>query len=125
MASLNGHYRFEEKTTDVLAFPQYENEVQSGVILGDVVISVETALRQLKKSKNRIKSSSQNASWEVKPETPLGEEVLRLLIHGTLHLLGFEHATEAQFRNMQKEEGRCFQGMLSGKNSTQHIKEKS
>ena len=125
MVCLNGRYRSEERATDVLAFPQYDNEVQSGAVLGDVVISVETALRQLKTSKTQIKSSSENPLWEVEAGSPLGEEVIRLMVHGTLHLLGYDHATDAQFRNMQVEEGRCLQEMFSNEIPIQHKKRKS
>lgn len=69
---LNRDYRKKDKATDVLSFPAGD-DLASG-ILGDVVISIDTALRQAKE-------------YGVSPI----DEVSRLLIHGTLHLLGYDH----------------------------------
>ncbi|MCP4870928.1 MAG: rRNA maturation RNase YbeY [Proteobacteria bacterium] len=65
---LNKQWRNKDEATDVLSFP-----LEEGPILGDVVISVETARRRL------------NDEWN------LGDELLFLLIHGVLHLLGHDH----------------------------------
>jgi probable rRNA maturation factor len=65
---LNQKWRGVDAATDVLSFPMEE-----GPVLGDVVISVETA-------SNRVEQA-----W------PLQDELLFLLIHGVLHLLGHEH----------------------------------
>lgn len=73
---LNKNYRGKDKPTDVLSFSQLENP-EFGIepiTLGDLVISVETAKRQAKKY-----------------EHSLQREIERLLIHGTLHLLGYDH----------------------------------
>lgn len=73
---LNQHYRHKNRPTDVLSFSQLEgirlNPAPAS--LGDVVISVQTAAKQ----------ANQHG-------ISLNEEVLRLLIHGILHLLGYEH----------------------------------
>jgi probable rRNA maturation factor len=58
-------------------------------LLGDVVISVDTARRQA-------------ADYEA----PLQREIYRLLIHGVLHLMGHDHAQSAQRRVMEREERR-------------------
>ena len=63
-------------------------------LLGDVVISVETARRQAR-ARHRA----------------LDEEVTRLLIHGTLHLLGFDHVRSADARDMRAEERRLFRAL--------------
>ena len=81
MAALNGQYRGKPRPTDVLSFPMYTAEELRQVqpeILGDVVISVETAARQAE--------SAGCSLWE---------EMSRLLIHGILHLLGFDHERNA------------------------------
>ena len=76
--TLNRQYRSVDSPTDVLAFAMGEGEF-AGLhphILGDVVISVDTASRQAKKAGHRL------------------QEELRLLgVHGTLHLLGYEDDT--------------------------------
>jgi probable rRNA maturation factor len=76
MHRLNAHYRGIDRPTDVLAFAMREGPFThlQPQLLGDVVISAETALRQA-----RARHHS------------LAEELTRLLIHGTLHLLGYDH----------------------------------
>lgn len=72
----NETYRKKEGATDVLSFSQLEGE-ESGneePLLGDVILSVE-------------KAKSQSLEYGVS----LFEEMTRLSIHGTLHLLGFDH----------------------------------
>jgi len=73
---LNKQYRNKNMSTDVLSFSQSEGE-ENGLehnLLGDIVISITTAMRQ---------SSEHNLS--------INEEIVLLLIHGILHLLGFDH----------------------------------
>jgi probable rRNA maturation factor len=81
--ALNRDHRQKDKPTDVLAFPMDEANPDPQGILGDVVISLDTALRQAT-SRRR----------------PLIEEVRFLLAHGLLHLVGYDHATKAQKREM-------------------------
>jgi len=76
MTVLNGQYRGKNRPTDVLAFPQREGEYSDVApsMLGDVVISVDTAARQAEKAGRAVE-------WEI--------EVL--LAHGVAHLLGYDH----------------------------------
>jgi len=76
MQALNLKYRRKDRPTDVLAFPMQEGRFArfSGPLLGDIVISLETAQHQA-----------------IERRHSLDQEVLRLLIHGVLHLLGFDH----------------------------------
>jgi probable rRNA maturation factor len=76
---LNRTFRRKDRPTDVLAFPQ---SPASG-LLGDVVLSIETARRQAR-SRRR----------------PLLGELTMLLAHGLLHLLGYDHQTDAEEREM-------------------------
>lgn len=73
---LNVHYRGIDRPTDVLAFAMREGPAPhlNPQVLGDLVISAETAIRQA-----RARRCS------------LAAELIRLLIHGTLHLLGYDH----------------------------------
>lgn len=70
---LNKLYRNKDKPTDVLSFPIGE-KVNGWLILGDIVISVDTARRQ-----------AQELGYS------LEEELKRLLVHGLVHLLGYDH----------------------------------
>ena len=89
MRKLNRQWRGRDRTTDVLAFAQREGAGGApGGLLGDVVISVDTARRQ--------------AAERGHPLTVEGE---RLLIHGVLHLLGYDHErSAAEARRMQRRE---------------------
>lgn len=69
--SVNSEWRGKDVATDVLSFPQND---QDGVILGDIVISLETA-----------------ACQAAERDCSLRDEVRVLLLHGLLHLLGYDH----------------------------------
>jgi probable rRNA maturation factor len=82
--ALNREWRMKDKPTDVLAFAMQEGEgAKVPGLLGDVVISIETARRQAKEHGRS-----------------LIEEVTFLLAHGLLHLLGYDHATDEEERRM-------------------------
>lgn len=83
MRSLNRRYRGKDKPTDVLAFPAGTG----GSFLGDIVISVPYASREAKKR-----------------EEPPTREIDRLLLHGLLHLMGYDHETDEG--QMEALEGR-------------------
>ena len=70
--ALNRRYRRKDRPTDVLAFPGAANG-----FVGDIVISVPYAARQAKRRRE-----------------PLSREIDRLLLHGFLHLLGYDHETD-------------------------------
>ena len=76
ITELNARYRGKDRPTDVLSFSMADGESPAGPVcsLGDVVISVERAEEQADK-------------FKVAPEA----EFLRLLIHGLLHLNGYDH----------------------------------
>ncbi len=87
---LNCQYLHRDKATNVLAFPMREGEFGSlhPDLLGDVAISVETAHRQ----SSRFGLNTR-------------EMVLLLLIHGLLHLVGYEHVgTRRGSREMKRKE---------------------
>lgn len=90
---LNREHRGKDKATDVLSFPLYapgENALHDGErLLGDVVISLDTARRQA-------------ADYDA----PLQDEVYRLLIHGILHVLGHDHEEREERAAMEAEERR-------------------
>lgn len=71
---INKQWLKKDRPTDVIAFSQLEGEPFPGNHLGDVVISLETAADQARELGHSLDS-----------------ELNRLLAHGVLHLLGFEH----------------------------------
>lgn len=85
VAELNGRYRGHAESTDVLSFPAGHTEdadwpEPDGIedeFLGDVVVCPAVAER--------------NA---LEDEISLAEEIRRLLVHGGLHLLGYDHVTD-------------------------------
>ena len=82
---LNRDHRGKDKPTDVLAFAMREGETGhlAGDLLGDVVISVDTARRQAGEHSRSVAA-----------------EVRFLLAHGILHLVGYDHGTRAEERRM-------------------------
>lgn len=78
MRALNKDFRAKDKTTDVLSFPFEADEFDfEKDFLGDVVISLEQAERQ----------AAEN-------DLTLESEVKQLILHGVLHLCGYDHETD-------------------------------
>jgi probable rRNA maturation factor len=101
IAELNRDYRGKDKPTNVLAFPMTEgpSDVESGM-LGDVVISVDTALREAADMGETIE-----------------ETIYRLLVHGLLHLMGYDHERSPQDEKiMTKEEKRLLKLIMEENN---------
>jgi len=97
---LNHQFRGIDRPTDVLSFPQIlEGEVPVALVLGDVAISLETAHRQ---------SEEHGLSLE--------EELTLLLIHGILHLLGYDHEISDQEEERMRQKTReLFELVYPGK----------
>jgi probable rRNA maturation factor len=82
---LNQQYRQVDAPTDVLSFPSGEVDSDTGdLYLGDVIISLPRAREQ---------SFTQGH--------PLADELQLLVVHGTLHLLGYDHAKVVDKKEMQ------------------------
>ena len=77
---LNAGWRGKDKPTDVLAFAQREAASADSDLLGDIVISVDTARRQARRG--------------------LHAELLHLASHGLCHLLGYDHRDDEEERVM-------------------------
>lgn len=99
---LNREHRRKDRPTDVLAFPMQDDEDPAAPgapeLLGDVVVSIDTALRQ---AQNRRRD--------------LVDEVTHLLAHGLLHLVGYDHRTDAEEREMDAETARLVAAVGSRK----------
>ena len=79
MRELNRRWRGRTETTDVLSFPAAQNEFEKseGSTLGDVVISVDQAALQAAENK-----------------LVFDDEIAQLILHGLLHLCGYDHETD-------------------------------
>ncbi|MEK6732287.1 MAG: rRNA maturation RNase YbeY [Candidatus Omnitrophota bacterium] len=95
--NLNWKYRRSDSATDVLAFPMRDSRGLSGSVLGDVVISAETAQREAKKRKKDFQ-----------------EELDLYLIHGILHLLGYSDEKPRARKKMREKEREILK-LLKGK----------
>ncbi|MBF7082625.1 rRNA maturation RNase YbeY [Desulfallas sp. Bu1-1] len=91
MAELNKQYRNIDGPTDVLSFAMLEGEQLPGdeaePVLGDIVISLETARRQAREFGHGFE-----------------REVAYLTVHGVLHLLGYDHMDETGKKAMRAKE---------------------
>jgi probable rRNA maturation factor len=103
MRKLNRAYRGIDKTTDVLSFPQTDTTtfrkstlVGDQYLLGDIVVNLHKAERQAREY---------NSTFH--------EELKKLLIHGLLHLIGFDHEIDAHSgREMDKKSRELFKKVL-------------
>ena len=98
MRSLNKRYRGKDRTTDVLSFAFREGSFP-GIqpeMLGDIVISIPEARRQAEVTGITLES-----------------EISRLLIHGLLHLLGYDHEQgPAEADRMRRRERLLFKKVM-------------
>jgi probable rRNA maturation factor len=97
MRNLNRKFRKKNKTTDVLTFPADDSDADpnaSGRPLGDIVISIDQARRQATDQKHS-----------------LATEVRYLILHGTLHALGYDHETDSGEMNALELEVRSAVGL--------------
>ncbi len=82
VSALNGQFRGKPKPTNVLSFPAGAGAEPGN--LGDIVIACETLLREA-------------ADEDISPE----HHFQHLLVHGILHLMGFDHGTDAEAERME------------------------
>lgn len=93
MQALNNEYSGIDAPTDVLSFPEQDlddfmaQNLQSGALLGEIVIAVDVMKEQAPKYDNSV-----------------DEEFCRLFTHGVLHLIGYDHQDDEQKKEMQSKE---------------------
>lgn len=88
MTELNKFFRGNDSTTDVLSFPYEADEFETGRLnLGDIVISAERAQEQAKENKLTLEL-----------------EIKQLILHGVLHLCGYDHETDSGEMNARELE---------------------
>ena len=84
---LNRDYRGKDRPTDVLSFSQREDGDPEDPMLGDVIISIERAKEQAPEHNNSVSA-----------------ELSLLLVHGILHLLGYDHEDDEEAEVMEAKE---------------------
>jgi probable rRNA maturation factor len=86
---LNRAWRGQDAATNVLAFPLADTAAppDAPVLLGDVVLAFETVAREA-----------------VEQHKPLADHLRHLVVHGVLHLCGFDHQTDAEAAMMEARE---------------------
>ena len=94
---LNKNFRNKNKSTDILSFPLDKKiKISKNTYLGDIIISYNYL----------DKPRSQNLK-------SFKEKVAKILIHGFLHLLGFDHKNDKDYSKMLKEENILFKSVQS------------
>lgn len=88
---MNKTYRDKDSATDVLSFPMYEADEaiddEEEILLGDIVISLERAAEQAEEYGHSLE-----------------REIMYLLVHGLLHLAGYDHMEDDEKKEMRQRE---------------------
>ena len=94
---LNKLFRNKNRPTDILSFPFSENiKISKDTYIGDIIVSYDYI----------YKSKSQNLKIFEK-------KIIKIFIHGFLHLLGFDHINNKDYKKMLKEEEKIYQSVIS------------
>ena len=94
---LNKLFRNKNRPTDILSFPFSENiKISKDTYIGDIIISYDYI----------NKSKLQNLKF-------FEEKLIKIFIHGFLHLLGFDHIKVKDYKKMLKEEEKIYQSVTS------------
>ena len=112
---LNKEWRDLDESTDVLSFPMREDEdeeIAKQLPLGDIAISVETAMRYVESCHHRDRVND-SGSAPLKDDWTLLDELSFLVIHSTLHLLGYDHAEPEEEKVMRDKEREWMMYLMS------------
>ena len=94
---LNKDFRNKNKSTDILSFPFNKKiKISKETYIGDIIISYNF-IDKPKSQKLKI----------------FKEKLIKIFIHGFLHLLGFNHMKNIDYKKMLKEENRIYQSVIS------------
>ena len=94
IAALNSQFRGKAGPTNVLSFPAGDAYPDGVVMLGDIAVARETVERE---------AASAGIS--------VADHLSHMIVHGTLHLLGFDHQSDAQAEEMESLEVKVLSGM--------------
>ena len=94
---LNREFRNKNKSTDILSFPFYKKiKISKITYIGDIIISYNFM----------VKPKSQNLK-------DFKKKVIKTFIHGFLHLLGFDHIKDKDYKKMIYEEKKIYKSVIS------------
>ena len=94
---LNKRFRNKNKSTDILSFPLYNSKkIFNGKYIGDIIISYNFLDKPKSQSSKIFK-----------------KKLIKIFIHGFLHLLGFDHKRDNAYKKMLKEEDYIYQSVVS------------
>ena len=94
---LNKDFRNKNKSTDVLSFPfNKKTKISKTTYVGDIIISYNFMDKPKPQNLKNFK-----------------EKVIKTFIHGFLHLLGFDHITNKDYKKMLNEEERLYKSVIS------------
>lgn len=94
---LNKDFRNRNKSTDVLSFPFNKHvKISKITYVGDIIISYNFMDKPKSQNLKRFK-----------------EKVIKTFIHGFLHLFGFDHINDKDYKKMLKEEERLYESIIS------------
>ncbi len=94
---LNKNFRNKDKSTDILSFPFNNNyKISKQTYIGDIIISYNYIDKPKSKETKSFK-----------------KRLIKIFIHGFLHLLGFSHSKNKDFIKMLKEEDQIYKSVIS------------
>tara|TARA_Y100000996_G_scaffold338447_1_gene275274 strand:- start:80 stop:541 length:462 start_codon:yes stop_codon:yes gene_type:complete len=94
---LNKNFRNKNKSTDILSFPFSKNvKIKKKAYIGDIIINYDF-IDNPKSQKLKL----------------FEDKLIRIFIHGFLHLLHFDHIKNKDYKKMLKEEDRIYQSVIS------------
>tara|TARA_Y100000741_G_C18072351_1_gene485134 strand:+ start:162 stop:623 length:462 start_codon:yes stop_codon:yes gene_type:complete len=94
---LNKNFRNKDKSTDILSFPFNKKlKITKKTYIGDIIISYNF-INKPRLQKNKL----------------FKEKLIKIFIHGFLHLLNFNHIEDKDFKKMQREEELIYQSVIS------------
>ncbi|HID37264.1 MAG TPA: rRNA maturation RNase YbeY [Ghiorsea sp.] len=89
---LNSEWRNQDKVTDVLSFPMQDDELDATESLGDIILAMPFVAQEA-----------------TRLDLLTSHHILHLIVHGTLHLLGYDHIDDADAQEMQGLENQIMQ----------------
>ena len=94
---LNKEFRTKNKSTDVLSFPfSKQTKISKITYIGDIIISYNFMDKPKSQNLKRFK-----------------EKIIKTFIHGFLHLLGFDHVKNKDYKKMLNEEEKLYKSIIS------------
>jgi probable rRNA maturation factor len=94
---LNKYFRNKNKPTDILSFPFSEkSKISKTTYIGDIIISYNYVDKPRSQSSKLFK-----------------KKLIKIFIHGFLHLLGFDHIKNKDYKKMLHEEEKIYQSVIS------------